>query len=639
MERNDNLMKREILIKPKQNEFTYYAQKPLVADDVQAYEIVLDTPYDLANAAFAVSAKRADGAVITGGGTCSGRTARATLYSNMYNVAGETVLRLTLSQNGSVLTECEVVCTVVEGNGNADAGGDDRVPILTSLIAQTTQLAQQAGTAAAVAGEAAAQSTAAVQACEEAAARVPQDPISGEAPLDGKAYTRKNAAWSQLTKAELELEHLTVTAGSIAAGSGADAQYGGQVAIGQNSYSESGGIAIGGGAVAQSNNGTVVGAEAITLYGGTAIGHQARAGTGVAIGGGASAFEGFAAGTNAKAGISTSPSDGIDCIQLGTGTNNTAKTLQVYGYQLMDASGKLPKERLPQLTNADVGLGNVSAPAEGYVQIGQDASADTEYGAVAVGGAQAYDGSVAIGSGAQAWSGGAAVGAGASADNGGAVGSGASAELGGAVGWNASTTYGGAVGYQASSTYGFAGGSGAKANAIDCIQLGTGTNNAPETLQVYEYQLMDADGYIPPDRITDVGIWTPKIVSSTASAPTITYNRQAGDWIRIGNMVWCNFTIWMSSFTVGSANGSIVLGGLPFTPYGGLGRIVDGVTYTAYLNAASDVTSYDFLQTETNGIALIKRKTDGSRIYCKYASDGSIFNGNTEFSGIVCFRI
>lgn len=53
---------------------------------------------------------------------------------------------------------------------------------------------------------------------------------------------------------------------------------------------------------------------------------------------------GFAGGQDAKA--EDSAGAAIDAIQLGTGTNSTAKTLQVYDYQLLDADGNIPAERL-----------------------------------------------------------------------------------------------------------------------------------------------------------------------------------------------------------------------------------------------------------------------------------------------------
>ena len=41
---------------------------------------------------------------------------------------------------------------------------------------------------------------------------------------------------------------------------------------------------------------------------------------------------------------------------------------------------------------------------------------------------------------------------------------------------------------------------------IDAIQLGTGTNAVEKSFQVYEYQLMNADGYIPSERIPQLNL-------------------------------------------------------------------------------------------------------------------------------------
>lgn len=96
----------------------------------------------------------------------------------------------------------------------------------------------------------------------------------------------------------------------------------------------------------------------------------------------------------------------------------------------------------------------------------------------------------------------------ASAETGGAIGSDATTTHGGAVGSSAYTTEGGAVGEAAVTSDGFAGGKLAKAMdaefyPIDAIQLGTGTNSTPKTFQVYDYQMMDADGNIPLDRLNN----------------------------------------------------------------------------------------------------------------------------------------
>lgn len=63
---------------------------------------------------------------------------------------------------------------------------------------------------------------------------------------------------------------------------------------------------------------------------------------------------GFAAGKDASLGFTKEPAEGetlnakdwINAIQLGAGTNITPRTLQVYDYQLLDANGKIPNERL-----------------------------------------------------------------------------------------------------------------------------------------------------------------------------------------------------------------------------------------------------------------------------------------------------
>ena len=107
----------------------------------------------------------------------------------------------------------------------------------------------------------------------------------------------------------------------------------------------------------------------------------------------------------------------------------------------------------------------------------------------------------AIGYGANATYGG-AVGRNASATSGGAVGSEANATYGGAVGVAASATTGGAIGQSASATNGFAGGYSAKATANGAVQLGQGTNNNANTLKFRDYQIVDANGNIPVERLS-----------------------------------------------------------------------------------------------------------------------------------------
>lgn len=104
---------------------------------------------------------------------------------------------------------------------------------------------------------------------------------------------------------------------------------------------------------------------------------------------------------------------------------------------------------------------------------------------------------------------GGAIGQDSSATGGGAIGDSAYALDGGAVGKGTVSYDGGAVGSAAMAGDGFAGGKNAqtmdydKSEPVDAVQLGTGINSNPKTLQVYNYTLMNADGSIPDERLTN----------------------------------------------------------------------------------------------------------------------------------------
>lgn len=125
---------------------------------------------------------------------------------------------------------------------------------------------------------------------------------------------------------------------------------------------------------------------------------------------------------------------------------------------------------------------------------------------------------------------GGAVGYSASADEGGAIGANATTTQGGAVGNAAITTNGGAVGKLTYSIHGFAGGNNAQTGdgIQNAIQLGTGTNNAERTLQVYSYQLMDADGHIPNDRMPTKADKSVSVPHTTVSGYPMTVTDHLG---------------------------------------------------------------------------------------------------------------
>ena len=283
-------------------------------------------------------------------------------------------------------------------------------------------------------------------------------------------------------------------------GSGSSSNTG--AAIGAGAHANSGG-AVGSGA--STADGGAVGKNSVAYTGG-AIGKDAQTSSGGAVGEGAISNTGFSGGYLAKV-LNVS-----DAVQLGTGTNINEKTLQVYNYQLMDADGHIPNDRMPTKADSD----SVYTKTETDTKLDNKADKANEYGGFA--GGEASNPQF-----------GAAIGKGAATQNGGAVGQNATSQTGGAVGQNAKASFGGgAVGFDAESGMGFAGGTSAKATAQDAIQLGTGTNNVEKTLQVYDYQLMDANGHIPNDRMPTKADKSASIPHTTVSGYPMTVTDHLG---------------------------------------------------------------------------------------------------------------
>ena len=150
---------------------------------------------------------------------------------------------------------------------------------------------------------------------------------------------------------------------------------------------------------------------------------------------------------------------------------------------------------------------------------------------------------------------GGAIGSGAKATSGGAVGSGATAETGGAVGYSATAGDGGAVGLYAKAGYGFSGGYNAQVgqdsdgNYIDAIQLGTGTNNTPKTLQVYTHKVYNSINdslycQLLNDKTPAVieTVWSGTLTNDGSTTITVSTYSQYDYFILRGSMggVFCN---------------------------------------------------------------------------------------------------
>ena len=111
------------------------------------------------------------------------------------------------------------------------------------------------------------------------------------------------------------------------------------------------------------------------------------------------------------------------------------------------------------------------------------------------------------------------VGDNASATGGTAIGNNSYATSGAALGFLSKAKDGGAVGDRAVNSSGFSGGAQAQCynpelgdvsnpdTWIDAIQLGKGINSNEKTLQVYDYQMMDAEGHVPKERLKDIPLF------------------------------------------------------------------------------------------------------------------------------------
>lgn len=125
-------------------------------------------------------------------------------------------------------------------------------------------------------------------------------------------------------------------------------------------------ISIGSGALASSSRGIAIGRYSAAAYGNAiAIGappvsddkaHHTRATQfgAIAIGTGARALNKSSIALGSISGNNNSDAavaSGDWAVQIGPGTNSTQNSLQFRGYQLVDASGKIPAARLPSITN------------------------------------------------------------------------------------------------------------------------------------------------------------------------------------------------------------------------------------------------------------------------------------------------
>ncbi len=112
------------------------------------------------------------------------------------------------------------------------------------------------------------------------------------------------------------------------------------------------------------------------------------------------------------------------------------------------------------------------------------------------------------------------------------------------------------------------------------------------------------------------GTWTPTLTTDGTDFTSVTYDGiTSGSYTKVGNLVHVQFTFRTDAVTVGSASGSVRLGGLPFTAKTGNGGL-------ATLSISS---SASWSGEQPSAILIISGTNAGNFVY-RTAADGALSN-------------
>lgn len=108
------------------------------------------------------------------------------------------------------------------------------------------------------------------------------------------------------------------------------------------------------------------------------------------------------------------------------------------------------------------------------------------------------------------------------------------------------------------------------------------------------------------------GTWTPTYVPQTNSFTSITYDpNTAGKYTKVGNTVYIAGSLRTDAITVGTATGSVSIGGLPFS-VGSSNYASGGITvYQSNLFTGEEPSSADFVANGTTATLLYRTAADG----------------------------
>lgn len=114
------------------------------------------------------------------------------------------------------------------------------------------------------------------------------------------------------------------------------------------------------------------------------------------------------------------------------------------------------------------------------------------------------------------------------------------------------------------------------------------------------------------------GTWTP-YWSTTGTSPTVTYTQQQGNYVKIGQFVFCEFSIQGSAYSGGSGN--LRINGLPFTTAPNwAGTLVSGYNF----NLNKSVAGYN--ESNSNYVNLTDLSTTDGADYIAYNAVSAPFH-------------
>lgn len=137
------MKKKQIKIVPE--EFNRRYPRPIIMEDINAYEVIIDCKEDVSDCLMAVQVTTVGKNPIQDIGTTEGNIGRYVLKNNMYDTA-DTTITIWVSiaaEDGTIITHGSLEVDIISNGGTTDIEGNNEVPALTQLMFDVQQLYQK----------------------------------------------------------------------------------------------------------------------------------------------------------------------------------------------------------------------------------------------------------------------------------------------------------------------------------------------------------------------------------------------------------------------------------------------------------------------------------------------------------------